>query len=77
MKHRDQIVELRGQSVEDLTKKLADGRKELLELTFAHALHKLKNIHSLRHQRRGIARLETILREKVVERLRQTVEKES
>lgn len=77
MKRRDEILDLRGQSVEELTKKLADERKHLLELTFAHALHKLKNIHLLKKSRQMIARLETILREKVALRLQKTAEKES
>ncbi|MFH1542196.1 MAG: 50S ribosomal protein L29 [bacterium] len=56
--------ELRELNVEDLNKKAADLRRELFKLRLAKANQQLKNPLQLRHLRRDIARIMTIITEK-------------
>lgn len=57
--------EIRKMSSEEIRAKLADTREELMKLRFQHALGHLTDTSRLRLLRRDIARLETILREKL------------
>lgn len=57
--------EIRKMSTEEIRAKLADTREELMKLRFQHALGQLTDTSRLRLLRRDIARLETILREKL------------
>ncbi len=59
--------ELRGLSPEDLRAKAEELRKELMKLRLLHTTNQLENPMRLRHIRRDIARIETILREKEIQ----------
>ncbi|MBI4175170.1 50S ribosomal protein L29 [Candidatus Berkelbacteria bacterium] len=65
MKRRDHLTDLRKKSAADLVASLDDARRRVLELAFARAFRKQKNIHEARELHRSIARMETILREHV------------
>jgi len=56
--------ELRALGRDELTARLAEERKALLVMRFQHATAQLEQTSSLKAARRGIARLETILKEK-------------
>jgi large subunit ribosomal protein L29 len=56
--------ELRVLNRDELTAKLAEERKTLLTMRFQHATAQLEQTSSLKSTRRGIARIETILKEK-------------
>ena len=58
------LGELRALSRDALTARLAEERKALLLMRFQHATAQLEQTSSLKAARRGIARLETILKEK-------------
>ncbi|OCC15056.1 LSU ribosomal protein L29p (L35e) [Dissulfuribacter thermophilus] len=56
--------ELRELSVEELEKEAEGLRQELFNLKFQHATHQLENVMRIRHVRRQIARVLTIINEK-------------
>jgi large subunit ribosomal protein L29 len=56
--------ELRALGRDELIARLAEERKALLLMRFQHATAQLEQTSSLKAARRGIARLETILKEK-------------
>jgi large subunit ribosomal protein L29 len=56
-------VEIRKMSVEEIQVKLSDSREELMKLRFQQVTGQLTDPNQLRHLRRDIARLETILNE--------------
>jgi len=55
--------EIRKMSVEEIRVKLSDSREELMKLRFQQVTGQLTDPNRLRHLRRDIARLETILNE--------------
>lgn len=57
--------EIRKLSVDEIKAKLADTREELMRLRFQHVTGQLIDTSRLRLLRRDIARMETILREKM------------
>ncbi len=57
--------EIRIMSVEEITAKLADTRHELMNLRFQVVTGQLTDTSRLKETRRNIARLETILSEKL------------
>lgn len=57
--------EIRKLSVDEIKAKLADTREELIKLRFQHVIGQLTDTSRLRLLRRDIARMETILREKM------------
>jgi large subunit ribosomal protein L29 len=57
----DKIREL---STDDLHRRLGDAREELMNLRFQQATGELTDLSRLRHTRRQIARLLTILHER-------------
>ncbi|MFN3742638.1 MAG: 50S ribosomal protein L29 [Anaerolineales bacterium] len=59
------LEEIRKMSIEEIRAKLADTREELMKFRFQHSLGQLTDTSRLRLLRRDIARLETILREKL------------
>lgn len=61
--------ELRELSLEELGHKLVDLTQELFNLRFQHATDQLENPMRLRHARRDIARIKTVLREKQIDNL--------
>jgi large subunit ribosomal protein L29 len=55
----------REMSVDELRKKESDLRKELFNLRYQHATHQLENTAKIRLVRRDIARVKTIINEKL------------
>ena len=56
--------ELRNKSVEELTKKLDELKKDLFMLRMQHATNQLDNPMQLANVKKDIARVKTIIREK-------------
>ena len=56
--------ELKNLSVEELTKKLDDLKKDLFMLRMQHATNQLENPMQLAAVKKDIARVKTIIREK-------------
>ena len=56
--------ELRNKSVEELTKKLEELKKDLFMLRMQHATNQLDNPMQLAAVKKDIARVKTIIREK-------------
>ena len=56
--------ELKNLSVEELTKKLGELKKDLFMLRMAHATNQLDNPMQLNTVKKDIARVKTIIREK-------------
>lgn len=54
------VREMRELSAEELTTRITDARKELIELRFQHASRKLENPSKLRLTRKRLARMLTI-----------------
>ena len=59
-----EIKEIRGLSVEDLTKKLNELKKDLFMLRMQHATNQLDNPMQIAAAKKDIARIKTIIREK-------------
>jgi large subunit ribosomal protein L29 len=55
---------MRELSSEELGRRLVDTRQELFNLRFQSATGQLENVARLRHVRRDIARLLTVMQEK-------------
>ena len=60
-------TEIRNLSVEELTKKLEDLKKDLFMLRMQHATNHLDNPIKISNVRRDIARVKTVIREKQLE----------
>jgi large subunit ribosomal protein L29 len=60
-----QAKELRDMTMDDLAQKRAELREEIGHLKLKRATSRLENPMKLRQTKRDLARLETILREKV------------
>ena len=60
-------TEIRNLSVEELTKKLEDLKKDLFMLRMQHATNHLDNPIKISNVHRDIARVKTVLREKQLE----------
>jgi len=59
--------ELRTLTVEELKERLATEKENLQKLKFAHAISPIENPLKIRHTRRLIARIATVLKAKEVE----------
>jgi large subunit ribosomal protein L29 len=57
-------AEIRELSTEEIRSKLDDTRQELMNLRFQQVLGQLTDTSRLRHVRRDVARLQTILSER-------------
>ena len=57
--------ELRGLTVEELQQQLEDRREDLFQLRIQNATHQLENYAQLSANRREVARIMTVLTEKV------------
>jgi len=57
--------DIRVMKPEEIESKLADAREELMKLRFQQVTGQLTDSSRLRHLRRDIARMETILREQI------------
>ena len=56
-------VEIRKLNADEIRSKLADTREELMKLRFQQVTGQLTDPTRLRHLRRDVARMETILKE--------------
>ncbi len=57
--------EIRELSVNEIQQRIADEKEGLQHLNFQHAIADIQNPIQLRHSRRLVARLQTILKEKL------------
>nr|AKQ04873.1 hypothetical protein [uncultured Microgenomates bacterium Rifle_16ft_4_minimus_8177] len=65
MKRRD-LSEFKTKGISDLKKKIADLKKQNVESLLQIKMGKTKNVHEVLKTRKDIAKLETILRLKVL-----------
>jgi large subunit ribosomal protein L29 len=61
------IVALRALGDAELVERLAETRAELFNLRFQNATGRLENSARLRHLRKEVARIHTLLREREIE----------
>lgn len=59
------IQEIRALSTDELRKQLDDSYRELLNLRFRQATRQLANQHEIRNVKKRVARIKTVLRERV------------
>ena len=59
------ITQMRAKSNGELERFLAEEQMKLEDLRFRASARELKNIHEIRHTRHAIARVLTVLRERV------------
>lgn len=57
--------EIRDLTTEELRARLTDERDKLLRLRLNHAVSAIENPSDIKNSRRGIARMETILRQRL------------
>lgn len=60
------IMELKDKTIDQLKTSLIDSKKELFNLRFQRATGELENLSQIKKVRRTIARIKTILRERVL-----------
>jgi len=60
--------ELKELTAEELLKKEKDLKEELFNLRFQHSTGQLDNTSRLKHVKKDVARLETVLRQKALNR---------
>ncbi len=65
MKTKKYVEELRSQSVAELNAQLTEAKKELFNLRFQNATNQLSNTNRIKEVRKNIARIQTIITEKV------------
>lgn len=65
----DIIKELRGLTISELSVRIIEARKEAVHLQQAKLLGKLKNTQAIGQTKKTIARMQTILDEKISENL--------
>ena len=67
MKSNKYVEDLRGQSAKELQEQLVAAKKELFNLRFQNATNQLDNTSRIKEVRKNIARIQTIMAEKVAE----------
>ena len=60
------LKEMRASKVDELKNSLEEARKSLANMKYQHSLGKLKNVSALKEQRKLIARILTVLKEKEI-----------
>ena len=65
MKTNTYVKELKVKSVEELQQELVAAKKELFNLRFQNATNQLYNTSRIKDVRRNIARIQTVITEKV------------
>jgi large subunit ribosomal protein L29 len=58
------VAEIRELNMDELAKKIILAKEDLADLNFKHSLNQLENPMMIRHLRREIARMQTIVTEK-------------
>ena len=61
MKKTTYMEDLKGNSIEELNKRLVDAKKELFNLRFQNATNQLENTARIREVRKNIARIQTVI----------------
>ena len=61
MKTNDFVKDLQNQSVEELTAKLVEAKKELFNLRLQNATNQLDNTGRIKEVRKNIARIQTVI----------------
>lgn len=69
MKKTEILKEIKAKDIKALTKELNDEQKKLTQLEFNAGFKKVKNVHEVTVSRKRIARIMTILNEKVYEEI--------
>lgn len=67
MKHKDKMNEFNKLTTEEINKKIADSKEELLKLRMKQATGSLENSARIHELRKDVARLKTILKEREIE----------
>jgi ribosomal protein L29 len=70
VKQKDQLKELRGLSIDKLSGKIAESQKDLVLKQQDKLLGKIKNIKELSILRKSVARMKTVLDEKLAEQVK-------
>ena len=65
MKINKYVEDLRAKSATELNEELVDAKKELFNLRFQNATNQLDNTSRIKDVRKNIARIQTIIAEKV------------
>ncbi len=61
MKSKNYIEDLNKQSVEELSARLVEAKKELFNLRFQNATNQLENTSRIKEVRKNIARIQTVI----------------
>jgi len=67
MKHKDKMVEYQKLTTEEINKRIAEAKEELLKLRMKQATGNLENPARVHELRKDVARLKTILRAREIE----------
>lgn len=65
MKTTERLKDFQRQTKEDLRVSMKEKKEHLRQLWFAMASGKVKNVREIRQERRDIARIVTLLKEKI------------
>ncbi len=61
------IYEIREMKTDEIQKRIVDEEKNLVDMRFQHELKQLTNTGKLKEVRRDIAKMKTVLQERVLE----------
>ncbi len=67
MKTKDYLTELKNKTPDELNAELVSAKKELFNLRFQNATNQLNNTARIREVKRNIARIQTIITQKLKE----------
>ena len=67
MKRNDKMMEFQKLTTEEINKKIAEAKEELLKLRMKQATGSLENSARINELRKDVARLKTILRAREIE----------
>ena len=67
MKHKDKMSEFNKLTTEEINKKIAENKEELLKLRMKQATGTLENPARINELRKDVARMKTILRQREIE----------
>lgn len=67
MKHKDKMNEFNKLTTEEINKRIADAKEELLRLRMKQATGSLENSARINELRKDVARLKTILSSRKIE----------
>lgn len=72
MKRKDQLSSLRSLTEQKLSGKIIEEQKRLAELSQQKALGSLKNVREISFAKKNIARIHTVLDEKLAQKIKET-----